>query len=133
MSFECFTFGFFVYDEIKLLIDQYSTISIQLEGNERTGLGWYFENKEELLKANIKSLNLNEFLSEEFIKAKEEDKSLGLNGYFDFHFKLLPGAENSEFKFVYKRFNATENERKMTILIEVTTLKIQNSIKFDKI
>ena len=50
MSFECFSFGLDVYDEIKLLIDQYSTVSIQLEGNEGTGLGWYLENKEELLK-----------------------------------------------------------------------------------
>ena len=78
MSFECFSFGLDVYDEIKLLIDQQSTVSIQLEGNKGTGFGWYLENKEELLKANIKPLNLNEHLSVEFIKAKEEDKSLGL-------------------------------------------------------
>ena len=66
-------------------IPEYSTLSLKLEGNPGTGFGWYLENKDDLLKSNIKPLNLTEHLSVEFSKP-EDTKLLGQSGYFDFHF-----------------------------------------------
>ena len=45
-----------------LEVPEYSTLSLKLEGNPTTGFGWYLENKDSLLKSNIKPLNLNEYL-----------------------------------------------------------------------
>ena len=112
-------------------IPEYSTLSLKLEGNPGTGFGWYLENKDDLLKANIKPLNLTEHLTVEFSKP-EDSKLLGQNGYFDFHFKLLPGAESAELKFVYKRFNVAENAKPLTVNMKITELKITNVKKFGK-
>ena len=112
-------------------IQEYSTLSLKLEGNPGTGFGWYLENKDDLLKANIKPLNLNEFLSVEFSKC-EDNNLLGQGGFFDFHFKLLPGAENTEAKFVYKRYNVAENSKPLTVNIKINELKVNNVKKFGK-
>ena len=95
-------------DKKDLDIPEYSTLSLKLEGNAGTGFGWYLENKDDLLKHNIKPLNLNEYLSVEFTQP-QDPKLLGQKGYFDFHFKFLPGAENAEAKLVHKRYNVGEN------------------------
>ena len=116
----------------ELEIPEYSTISLKLEGNISTGFGWYLENKEALLKSNIKPLYLNENLSVEFSKPNDDKKLLGQNGFFDFKFKLLPGAENTEVKFIYKRFNVTENSKPLTVNIKINELKINNIKKFEK-
>ena len=115
-----------------LEIPEYSTLSLKLEGNPGTGFGWYLENKADLLKSNIKPLNLNEFLSVEFSKPNEDSKLLGQNGYFDFHFKLLPGAESTEAKFVYKRYNVTENAKPLTVNLKINDLVIKNITKLNK-
>jgi predicted secreted protein len=112
-------------------IQEYSTLSLKLEGNPGTGFGWYLENKDDLLKANIKPLNLNEFLSVEFSKC-EDSNLLGQGGFFDFHFKLLPGAENVDAKFVYKRYNVAENSKPLTVNIKINELKVNNVKKFGK-
>ena len=118
-------------DKKELKVQEYSTISLKLEGNPGTGFGWYLENKDDLLKSNIKPLNLNEFQSVEFSKC-EDNKLLGQGGYFDFHFKLLPGAENAEAKFVYKRFNVAENAKPLSVNIKINELKISNIKKLGK-
>jgi glycerate kinase len=66
-------------DKKEIEVQEYSTISLKLEGNPGTGFGWYLENKDDLLKANIKPLNLNEYQSVEFSKP-EDSKLLGQNG-----------------------------------------------------
>ena len=62
-------------------INEYSTVSIKLKGNPSTGFGWYLENKEDLLKSNIKPLNLNEYLTVE-LSNNEDNKLLGQGGFF---------------------------------------------------
>ena len=118
-------------DKKEIEVQEYSTISLKLEGNPGTGFGWYLENKDDLLKSNIKPLNLNEYQSVEFSKC-EDTKLLGQGGYFDFHFKLLPGAENEEAKFVYKRYNVAENAKPLTVNIKINELKIHNIKKLGK-
>ena len=118
-------------DKKEVEIQEYSTLSLKLEGNPGTGFGWYLENKDDLLKSNIKPLNLNEYQSVEFSKC-EDSKLLGQGGYFDFHFKLLPGAENSEAKFVYKRYNVAENAKPLVVNIKITELKVSNAKKLGK-
>ena len=118
-------------DKKEVEIQEYSTLSLKLEGNPGTGFGWYLENKDDLLKSNIKPLNLNEYQSVEFSKC-EDSKLLGQGGYFDFHFKLLPGAENSEAKFVYKRYNVAENAKPLVVNIKITELKVSNIKKLGK-
>ena len=115
-----------------LEIPEYSTVSLKLVGNPGTGFGWYLENKEDLLKANIKPLNLNEYLSVEFSKPNDDNKLLGQNGYYDFQFKLLPGAENSSIKFIYKRYNVTENSKPLAVNIKINELKVNNIKKLNK-
>ena len=115
-----------------LEIPEYSTLSLKLVGNPGTGFGWYLENKEDLLKANIKPLNLNEYLSVEFSKPNDDNKLLGQNGYYDFQFKLLPGAENSSIKFIYKRYNVTENSKPLAVNIKINELKVNNIKKLNK-
>ena len=118
-------------DKKELEVQEYSTLSLKLEGNPGTGFGWYLENKDDLLKSNIKPLNLNEYQSVEFSKC-EDTKLLGQGGYFDFHFKLLPGAENAEAKFVYKRYNVAENAKPLSINIKINELKIANVKKLGR-
>ena len=112
-------------------ITEYSTVNIKLPGNPSTGFGWYLENKDELIKSNIKPLNLNEFLSVDFTSS-EDAKLLGQSGFFEFKFKFLPGAENVEAKFVNKRFNVTENSKPLLISFKINELKIKNVKKFGK-
>ena len=118
-------------DKKEIEVQEYSTLSLKLEGNPGTGFGWYLENKDDLLKSNIKPLNLNEYQSVEFSKC-EDTKLLGQGGYFDFHFKLLPGAENAEAKFVYKRYNVAENAKPLSINIKINELKIANVKKLGR-
>ena len=115
-----------------LEIPEYSLLSLKLEGNPSTGFGWYLENQDALLKSNIKPLNLTEHLTVEFTNPDQNNKLLGQSGFFDFKFKLLPGAENSEIKFVYKRFNVTENSRPLTVNIKINELKVNNIKKLEK-
>ena len=114
----------------ELEINEYSTVSIKLPGNPSTGFGWYLENKEDLLKSNIKPLNLNEFLTVELSNQEGDNKLLGQGGFFDFKFKFLPGAENKEAKFVYKRFNVTENSKPLSINFNIKELKIEKIKQF---
>ena len=118
-------------DKKEIEVQEYSTLSLKLEGNPGTGFGWYLENKGDLLKSNIKPLNLNEYQSVEFSKC-EDTKLLGQGCYFDFHFKLLPGAENAEAKFVYKRYNVAENAKPLSINIKINELKIANVKKLGR-
>ena len=118
-------------DKKDLDIPEYSTLSLKLEGNAGTGFGWYLENKDDLLKHNIKPLNLNEYLSVEFTQP-QDSKLLGQKGYFDFHFKFLPGAENAEAKFVHKRYNIAENSKPLSINFKISELQITNVKKLGR-
>ena len=118
-----------------MAIPEYSEISLKLKGNPTTGFSWYLENKDELLKSNIKPLNLNEYLSTEFIKQSNSGNILGQGGYFDFNFKFFPGAKQGSIaKFIYKRFNSQPGTEanKMEISFKIEPLTLLNSKIFEQ-